>query len=86
MVSLRAWQSSAIATVCRGVGSGSSRMCRVLVAGVRVGGGSGAGGKPVAVGIARARDCAVLDGGMRMAWWMSLVSVSRTCWPRLRCF
>ena len=33
MVSLRAWQSSAIAAVCRGAGSGSSRMCKVLVAG-----------------------------------------------------
>ena len=31
MVSLRAWQSSSMAAVCRGAGSGSRRMCRVLV-------------------------------------------------------
>ena len=33
MVSLSTWQSSAIAAVWRGAGSGSSLMCRVLVAG-----------------------------------------------------
>ena len=56
-----------------GVGSGSNRTCKVLVAGsgmmspeparavrIRVWASSSARAKPVSVAIARARDCAVL--------------------------
>jgi hypothetical protein len=34
LVVLRAWQSSSMAAVCLGAGSGSSRMCRVLWSGM----------------------------------------------------
>src|SRR5665811_1139899 len=33
--------------------------------------------------MARARAVAVLNAAMRLAWLISLVWMSRTCWPRL---
>ena len=38
-------------------------------------------GYPVWTRTSRARAVAVLNGAMRMAWLISLVCTSRTCWP-----
>ena len=55
-----------------GEGGADQGVCFVVGAGV-----AGAGEDRTA------RDCAVLNAAMRMARWISLVSVSRPCWPGL---
>src|SRR5665647_2196788 len=93
-VAVRYSHSCAMAAVARPVGRGSSRMVNVPSPGsmsplqvnawrTRACASWFARAYPVWTRMARARAVAVLNAAMRIAWLISLVWMSRTCWPGL---
>src|SRR5674476_1388974 len=93
-VAVRCSHSCAIAVVARCVGRGSSRTVNVSSLGsisplpvnawrMRVWASWLARAYPVWTRTSRARAVAVLNAAMRIAWVISLVWMSRTCWPGL---
>ena len=80
-----AWRGERVEPDVQGVVVGDD------VAGAREGGADQGVGFVVAAGVAGAGDDrarkglrGVANAAMRMAWWISLVSWSRTCWPGWR--
>ena len=76
------WRGQRVEADVQGVAVGDD------VAGAGQGGADQGVGFVVGAGVAgggedrtRQRLGAVLNAAIRMAWWISLVSVSRTCWP-----
>src|ERR1035437_10200948 len=93
-VAVRCSHNCAMAGVARWVGRGAGRMVRTPSPGsmsplpvsawrMRVCASWLARAYPVWTRMARARAVAVLNAAMRMAWLISLVWMSRTCWPGL---